>query len=230
MQCGLYGKLSTKRDFVALGVPREVLTAWEPWLQGGISASRTTLGKDWQAAFLTAPIWRFWLGADLCGRSVLGAFMPSSDGIGRYFPLTLFALADENAMIAPPEFEAQDGWFKHAEDFLISTLDEHKTFEAIVDDLNGLAAPSQEPLQAPTPDMTLGPDGTVAILAGERDFAEIFKSVRENDHGKVYASTTYWWTIGGDGFAPMALCGKRMPDPFLFSVMLTGKFPASERG
>jgi type VI secretion system protein ImpM len=224
MQCSLYGKLPTKRDFIAIGAPRDFLNTWEPWLQGGVSASRTTLGNDWQAAFLTAPIWRFWLGADLCGKSVIGAFMPSSDGIGRYFPLTLFACADENTAIPPPEFQAQDDWFNSAEDFLISTLDEHKTFEATVADLNGLAVPFQEFPKTAAQDMIVQPDGTIAIAAGERRFSELFESIREVDHSKIYASTTYWWTIGGDGFAPMALCGKRMPDPFLFSAMLTGKF------
>ena len=94
MPRSLYGKLPTKRDFIAAGVPREFLAVWEPWLQGSVSASRVTLGDRWQAAFLTAPIWRFWLGSDLCGVDVIGAFMPSLDGVGRYFPLTLIACAD----------------------------------------------------------------------------------------------------------------------------------------
>ena len=144
MQCSLYGKLPSKRDFIALGAPRDFLNAWEPWLQSGVSASRATLGDNWQSAFLTAPVWRFWLGADMCGKSVIGAFMPSSDGIGRYFPLTLFACADDNSAIPPPEFETQEDWFRAAEDFLISTLDENKTFDAIVADLEGLAVPLQE--------------------------------------------------------------------------------------
>jgi type VI secretion system protein ImpM len=223
MQCSLYGKLPSKRDFIALGAPRDFLNAWEPWLQGGVSASRAKLGDNWQAAFLTAPVWRFWLGADLCGKSVIGAFMPSSDGIGRYFPLTLFACADDNAAIPPPEFETQDDWFKSAEDFLISTLDEGKTFEAVVADLNGLAVPLQDVSAAPE-DMIAEDDGTIVVEAGEQRFADIFESVRKLDHNKIYASTTYWWTIGGEGFAPVALCGKRMPDPYLFSAMLTGKF------
>ena len=45
MQCSLYGKVPAKRDFIAIGAPREFLDAWEPWLQGAISASRTTLGE-----------------------------------------------------------------------------------------------------------------------------------------------------------------------------------------
>ena len=44
MRCGLYGKLPAKRDYVAIGTPREFLAAWEPWLQGGVSTSRMSLG------------------------------------------------------------------------------------------------------------------------------------------------------------------------------------------
>ena len=72
MRCSLYGKLPAKRDFVAVAAPRPFLNTWEPWMQGGISASRQSLGDAWQNAFLTAPIWRFWLGADLCGAPVIG--------------------------------------------------------------------------------------------------------------------------------------------------------------
>ena len=94
MRCGLYGKLPAKRDFVAISAPREFLAVWEPWLQGSISASRLALGNSWQAVFLRAPIWRFWLGAGLSGNTIAGAFMPSVDGVGRYFPLTAFAYAE----------------------------------------------------------------------------------------------------------------------------------------
>ena len=119
MPCNLYGKLPTKRDFIAIGATRDFLDQWEPWLQGGVSASQTILKDRWQSAFLRAPIWRFWLGADLCGVPVIGAFMPSLDKVGRYFPLTLFAFADHGATISPPEINSQDDWFKAAEEFLI---------------------------------------------------------------------------------------------------------------
>src|SRR5580704_4058250 len=92
MRCGLFGKIQSKRDFIAVGTPRMFLAVWEPWIQSAISASRRQLGREWQPAFLTAPVWRFWLGADVCGRTVLGATMASMDGLGRYFPLTLIAV------------------------------------------------------------------------------------------------------------------------------------------
>jgi type VI secretion system protein ImpM len=229
MLCSLYGKLPTKRDFVAVGASRDFLSAWEPWLQSGVSASRATLGEQWQDAFLRAPVWRFWLGAELCGSSVIGAFMPSLDGVGRYFPLTLFACADQGAAIPPPEIDAQDEWFKAAEEFLISTLDHDKTFETTMAELEALAVPLQAELpKVSTPDLMVQSDGTLGVKAGERGFADLFGSLRAVDHDRIYAATSCWWTVGGEDFAPFVLCGKRMPDPFLFAAMLTGQFSSLE--
>jgi len=223
MQCSLYGKVPAKRDFIAIGAPREFLNAWEPWLQGAISASRNELGDKWQSAFLTAPIWRFWLGGDICGRTVIGAFMSSLDGVGRYFPLTLFACADDNAAIPPPEFGSQDGWFDTVETFLMSTLDHGAKFEAMTAELSALPPPFQELPKTP-PDTGSVDNGPHAMPIRGQNFSELFNSVRLRDHAKIYAGSTFWWTIGGEGIAPVALSGKGMPDPFLFSAMLTGEF------
>lgn len=223
MPCNLYGKLPTKRDFIAMGATREFLDQWEPWLQSGVSSSQTMLRDQWQKAFLRAPIWRFWLGADLCGVATVGAFSPSLDKVGRYFPLTLFACADRGATIPPPEINSQDDWFEAAEDFLISTLDQEKTFEASVQDLSDLAMPLQTKF-APATDVFVERNATVSIKDDERRFTDVFASLRQADHGNIYSGTTCWWTAGGEDFAPMAFCVKRMPDPFLFSCMLTGQF------
>ena len=224
MQCSLYGKLPAKRDFIAIGAPREFLNAWEPWLQGSISASRTELGDTWQSAFLTAPIWRFWLGADICGRSIIGAFMSSLDGVGRYFPLTLFACADDNAAVLPPELVSQDDWFDAAEAFLMSTLDHDANFEAITAGLAAMSPPFQEFPSAPSQATVCESSGMVALLADGQSFNDVFGAMRARNHAKVYAGSTFWWTVGGEGIAPVALLDKGMPDPFRFSAMLTGTF------
>jgi type VI secretion system protein ImpM len=226
MQCSLYGKVPVKRDFIAIGAPREFLNAWEPWLQGGISASRTALGDRWQSAFLTAPIWRFWLGGDICGRSVIGAFMSSLDGIGRYFPLTLFACADDSAAIPPPEFSSQDDWFDVVETFLMSTLDHDANFETMTAELGALPLPCHEVPTAAARDTAGDRNGFLAKPAVDQSFSELFGSIRVRDHAGIYASSTFWWTIGGEGIAPVALSGKGMPDPFLFAAMLTGELTA----
>jgi type VI secretion system protein ImpM len=215
MQCSLFGKLPAKRDFIAVGAPREFLNAWEPWLQSAISSSRDELGKNWQTAFLAAPIWRFWLGADICGRNVIGAFMSSLDGIGRYFPLTLFACADDNATIPPPELNSQDDWFDAAEEFLLSTLDQGASFEEITARLDKSLTPHQEFIEA---------NQTLGFFPEDHDFGDVFRSMRTQAHHKIFSGSTFWWTIGGDGFPPVALCGRHMPDPYVFSAMLTGEF------
>jgi type VI secretion system protein ImpM len=61
-----------------------------------LAASRTELGDAWLPAWLEAPIWRFALPPGLCGPdAVLGLWLPSVDRVGRYFPLTLAAVAAE---------------------------------------------------------------------------------------------------------------------------------------
>ena len=51
-------------------------------------------------------------------------------------------------------------------------------------------------------------------------------SVRAADFARAYGSDSFWWTVGGDDFRPLAMVARRMPDPFLMTGMLTGKFDA----
>jgi type VI secretion system protein ImpM len=227
MRCGLFGKLPAKRDFIALFAPREFLNAWEPWMQGGLSASRQSLSGDWQQAFLTAPIWRFWLGADICGRTVLGAFMSSLDGLGRYYPLTIFACADAGAAIAPPEIDPQDEWFAAAEEFLLRTLEKDVPFESVTGALDQLTAPLQMPADPPADGLTSLGEGAVAAGADDRSFRDVFSQLTRANHESAYAAASFWWTLGGGDFRPLALTCKRIPSPYLFAVMLNGRLTPS---
>jgi type VI secretion system protein ImpM len=225
MRCGLYGKLPAKRDFIAIGTTREFLAMWEAFVQGGVSASMLALGEHWRAAFLTAPIWRFWLGAELCGATTLGAFMPSLDGIGRYFPLTVFVQAEEGGSITPPELDPQIEFFEAAEEFLLSTLEEGNSFEATTAALQSLRLPLDRspPLRGGA---TFLSDGSLLVSAGEATFADVFASAREAGHARAYAGSSFWWTAGGEGYPALALAQRRMPDPNVFTGMLTGDFKA----
>jgi type VI secretion system protein ImpM len=224
MRCSLFGKLCAKRDFIAVFAPRDFLAVWEPWMQGSVSASRESLGRDWQAAFLAAPIWRFWLGAEICGATVLGAFMPSLDGMGRYYPLTLFAYADAGVAIPPPDIDAQDAWFADAEDFLLSTLDKNTAYETFTDALDRLAPPGHAPLDPVPAGLSRIMNGALAAPLGDGTFADLFASLRAANHASTYAAASFWWTLGGDDFLPTGFCCRRMPDPALQAGMLTGRF------
>jgi type VI secretion system protein ImpM len=228
MRCSLFGKLAAKRDFIALFAPRDFLNAWEPWMQACVSASRDTLGESWQQAYLTAPIWRFWLGADICGATVVGALMSSLDGVGRYYPLTLFAYADPGNAIAPPDIDTHDKWLAAGEDLLLSTLDKGLSFEAIAGSLDQLAVPAQHPPDSPSEGISILKEGAIASrLKSGGSYADLFASLRSANHSSVYAAASFWWTVGGSEYPPLALCCRRMPDPFVFTNMLTGRLSST---
>ena len=223
MRCGIFGKLPAKRDFVAVGAPREFLQVWEAWMQGGLSASRQQLGAGWQEAFLRAPIWRFWLGPDLCGFPVLGAFMPSVDGVGRYFPLTIFARPDPGEELPPPEIEPHDEWFGRAEDLLLSALAEGADYSAVSAGAEALSGSAAGTPKVDTSEIIR----TGGCLVGPFDPsapARMFEAFRRLDPGPVYAAMSYWWTVGGDEYPARALSSRRMPDPYIYARMLTGRF------
>lgn len=226
MGCGLFGKLPDKRDFIAVNAPTAFLSVYEPWLQGGLTASRLELGGKWQDAFLNAPIWRFWLGAAYCGSSVAGAFMPSVDGIGRYFPLTVFALAGQGGAIPSPELDPQDAWFAQAEDFLLQALEPDATYESVTQRLAQLPRPNDEIRATPPDDMVRLSDGTIVSALRSSSFPERLTALRLEDHARSYAHSAYLWTIGGEHFEPLALVGQALPNPYLFSGLLTGRFDA----
>jgi len=223
MRCSLFGKLAAKRDFIALFASRDFLSAWEPWMQSCVSASRDSLGDSWLQAYLTAPIWRFWLGADICGATVVGALMPSLDGMGRYYPLTVFACANPSDVIAPPDIDAHNEWFVGAEDFLLSTLDKEITFETITNALDQLAAPTYQLTGSPPEGVSILKDGIVGGSLGSGSFSELFGLLRTANVSRLYAAASFWWTVGGDDYKPFGFCCQRLPAPFLFTNMLTGR-------
>jgi type VI secretion system protein ImpM len=221
MRCGLFGKIGAKRDFIAIATPRGFLEVWEPWVQASISASRHRLGSAWQEAFLTAPVWRFWLGAAIGGTTVAGAIMPSLDGVGRYYPLTLHAVMDRDAALPPPNIDPQDEWFGQVETFLLSTLDRAATFEQISDALDRLAPPRLRTPETDGPSILSLGDGALGMISAGGGFAGAFGTLC-GANPQVYSAASFWWTAGGEGFSPIALCCRGLPDPFHYSTLLTG--------
>lgn len=225
MRCGLFGKLSAKRDFIALSTPRPFLEVWEPWMQSCLSASQHRLGRDWQSAYLTAPLWRFWFGADLCGTTVLGVFMPSVDGVGRCYPLTLMAVADASYSFPPPDQNTFESWFATGEQFLLSTLDRDKPFEQITAVLESLPVPETNDTVTAHCGVTRLDETSAGLVTAGMSFQDALATVRKSNHS-TSAAASFWWTEGGGDFPPMALAAHGLLDPFAFSTMLTGRLPA----
>jgi len=226
MPAGLYGKLPAKRDFVAANTPRSFLDLWEPWLQGSVATSRQILGEAWRDAYLSAPIWRFWLGANFCGEAVLGAFMPSIDGVGRYFPLTIFVGEGEGAL-PPPEIEPNKDWFDAVETVLLDALHPERDFESVAAAVVDLAAPIQSPIETSVAGITLLSGGSIMVRDFGGELAIALRAARRFGHHHTFAGQSFWWTIGGEGFPPTALIESGLPAPGRFAEMLTGSFDRS---
>jgi type VI secretion system protein ImpM len=227
MACGLFGKLPSKRDFVAINAPRRFLTAWENWVQAGLASSREQLGTGWQEAYLSAPIWRFWLGAEIGGAETVGALMPSVDGVGRYFPLTVFAAAPEGMIIDPPTIDSMDEWFGSIEASMLGVLDTTEP-DGPADLAERLPAPPAR-ARPETPAPPLHPATGLAVwLAPGDSVADIFLDLRQRDHDQLNAGRSFFWTIGGPDYRSQVVACAGLPEAQLFAGLLTGRFDARE--
>lgn len=226
MAHGLYGKLPAKRDFIAVNLPSGFLARWEPWLQGNLSASMLAFGARWKEAFFLAPLWRFWLGKDVLGLPIMGVLMPSMDGVGRQFPLTLLSPAPEGQIYPSLLSAPQADWFDEAENMLLSTLDDGVPFEETLAALEALKLPNATPLPDPPDGVKI--NGSITIAIGNTDGAHdaplqalhAAHMARRPDHQSI------WWTIGGENFPPLAFSVDGLPDAALFQRMMAAQAPA----
>jgi type VI secretion system protein ImpM len=223
MPAGLFGKLPAKRDFISANVSRRFLNVWEPWLQSGLTMSKETMGQAWTEVYNRAPIWRFWLGSDFCGEATIGAFMPSVDGVGRPFPLAIFAGGVDNS-VAPPEIDSNDQWCEAAEAILLHALEDGATLEAIADKVATMPAPVLQPRAGDAAGARELPDGAILVRNVDRGISLAFHEARQFGHRRVLASHSFWWTVGGEGFRPLVLSHVGLPSAVRFADMLTGAF------
>jgi type VI secretion system protein ImpM len=83
---GLFGKLPATGDFVARGLPEPFRRNWDRWVARHL-APRLAAGVAWPEGGL-----RFRLSSG--GRMAAGLVLPSRDGAGRAFPLSVLVIAE----------------------------------------------------------------------------------------------------------------------------------------
>jgi type VI secretion system protein ImpM len=129
MRIGFFGKLPSRGDFVRFGLSRALTAAWDAWLQEVMFSSREVS----DAVLSGAPIWRFDLGAGVCGpRHACGLLLPSSDSVGRVFPL----------MIAAEAAMATDAFLDAAERIGLEAIRSTMPPEMVARSLDGAPRPS----------------------------------------------------------------------------------------
>ena len=220
MAFGVFGKLPQKRDFIALNIPRAVLEPFETWLQSAVAASRNELGTDWQEHYLVAPIWRFWIGADILGVGCAGSLVPSVDKVGRFFPLSILYCAENGQGIVAPPFDPLDAWYSAIEQRLLGVLKENAEIE--VDRLTEGLTPPQSTVTAPEPQPEKFKRG--AIWQGHGDAPEdMLSGLMPSDYWACLSMRSFWWTRGGSASGQLVYARNALPDPFFYATMLKGR-------
>lgn len=144
--CGAFGKIPAMGDFLRANLPPGFAEAWDGWLQRTLTAARADLGGRWLDCYLSAPIWRFTLGAGLAGRlPVIGVMMASVDRVGRHFPLTLVAPLPQGSSALAVHFGAEAA-FLRLEDIALAALEADLPRDGLLRHLQAL-----ETLRLPAP-------------------------------------------------------------------------------
>jgi type VI secretion system protein ImpM len=87
---GFFGKLPAHGDFVRSGLPSATMQRWDEAISHALIICRKVLEDRWRHTWLGAPIWRFALPPGMCGlEPLLGICIPSTDKVGRLFPLMI---------------------------------------------------------------------------------------------------------------------------------------------
>jgi len=192
-----------------------------------VATSKQVLGVKWGDVYNRAPIWRFWLGADFCGEATIGVFMPSVDGVGRSFPLAVFA-GEGDESLPPPELESNDAWCEAAEAVLLEALEPEATLDAIAARVASMPAPALQARSSESAGFQALPDGGTVVRDVDRQVSLAFLAARRFGHRRAFASQSFWWTIGGEGFPPIALSYVGLPPATRFVDLLTGEFAEAQ--
>jgi len=138
---GAFGKIPTLGDFFRLQLTRSFVEPWDLWLQSGILSSRRELGENWNACYMSAPIWRFTLPIGQAGpKAISGVLIASVDRVGRQFPLTL-ASPIEIKDVAAHHF-TNTATFEFLEELALQSLDDTMSRDLL---LEGLSATTFRP-------------------------------------------------------------------------------------
>ena len=202
LSAGYYGKLPSHGDFLRRGLPDDLVTGIDRWLQQAISNSRQTLGEAWLDLYLTMPVWHVSMGPDVCGSSPWTAVLiPSIDRVERQFPFLIAACWPSAAALV----DAGD-WHDKAEAVILSTLDEDFTLDALQEALADLTPPPQAAAFGRQPDDIDLAASMVALAA---------------------PSFSVWQSDGGADGAPMRLVARGMPPPDFFNTMIHADMAAA---
>ncbi|MBE3639054.1 type VI secretion system-associated protein TagF [Mangrovicoccus algicola] len=195
---GACGKIPALGDFLRFGLPPGLVRAWDGWLAAAMEEAAAELGPGWDAAYMSAPIWRFTLPAGLVwDQAVTGVLMPSIDRVGRRFPLALMTVLQGPRALLPAVHLGDGTPFAALEAAALDMLGDDADRAALEARLAGLPAPA-----APAGLQLAHGVGAEVAAARQDDLAAGLAcalTLRQDP------SPGYWSCIGADGRARLWL-------------------------
>jgi len=148
---GAFGKMPTVGDFFRLSPPPGFVKIWDPWIQSVMTTGQGTYGPHFDQHYMSAPIWRFTLPANVAGgQKLTGVLMPSVDRVGRRFPLTLVSALPTPGPVALDHLSDTD-LFERLEDIALDCLEDNMNQERLAQLLATVQVPDMRavaPLRA----------------------------------------------------------------------------------
>jgi type VI secretion system protein ImpM len=173
---GLYGKHPSADDFLRLNASGAEVRWLDEWLSGALPAAER-LVPEWESVYARFPSVSFICGG--AGKSttyLLGAMAPSTDRIGRQYPLILFAEVDETAILDGYPGVPHERFLEEAE-ALIARRD-RLSRDGLLEAVEALTPPDDGSLQSAMRrhrdflEETNGDDALAAMFARAGDVAQ----------------------------------------------------------
>src|SRR5579884_325602 len=101
---GCFGKLPIHSDFIRFHASGEEVRALDQWLQEGIVAAQSRLGRKWEADYFQADPWNFVFQVEGSDAFLIGTLVPSRDQAGRAYPFFVFLRVERKRFAAPIQF------------------------------------------------------------------------------------------------------------------------------
>jgi type VI secretion system protein ImpM len=222
---GFFGKVASHGDFVSRRLPASFVEGWDNWLQHGLLASREKLGQVWLEIYLTSPIWRFALSAEvLDSHAWAGIIMPSVDRVGRHFPLTIAAKIEGQAAMLEC-LAREKSWYDDLETLALSSLENNflmDDFDVALQRMSGFSVQSGKSL------VKSRTQSAWCFPIDDLENVEAGASLITNKIAETLLSVhSMWWTEGSPHVHPSLLVCRGLPEPAQFTAMLDGSWSQS---
>ena len=224
---GFFGKFPAVGDFVSRRLPRNFIDPWDQWLQAAIVSSREQLGDAWLDNYLTSPIWRFALAAEVAGPlPCSGIMMPSVDRAGRYFPFMLASFLPMNSNLFHIAGTSH-AWYAAAEAVALSVLDEESpdidSLDSQVDALGLLTtADAGESDGAPAARGETGIKPWHVPMQSVTGLVDVLPGMLQWLTEKRFGTYSLWWSAGSEQITPAMLVCEGLPPVKGYAAMLGG--------